>query len=301
MSETHALFHGAWCPSITPFDEQGNIDFPALQQHFQRLEAAGTHVILLMGSIGEFTSLTLDERLGLIREARKMSPLPMVVNISTTCVTDMLRLEEEARGCGYQAVMILPHYYFQQTPTQLLAYYRELGKRLHGKWFAYNFPARTGCDLDAALVAQLAAEFPNFVGVKDTVDCLSHTRAIVQAVKPVRHDFAVLSGYDEYLIPNLLAGGAGVISGLNNICPELFVQAIKSWEGNDVEQLNHIQREISHLSSIYMIGNDFVTTIKTVVAHKFQYSGGKSRSFAGELTEQERRSIDMLFDINDSD
>ncbi|POT56903.1 dihydrodipicolinate synthase family protein [Citrobacter amalonaticus] len=300
MSEKNGPFHGAWCPSITPFNEQGNIDLPALQQHFQRLEEAGTDVILLMGSIGEFTSLTLDERLQLIREARKMSPLPMVVNISTTCMTDMLRLAEEAWDCEYQAVMILPHYYFQQTPIQLLSYYRELGQRLRGKWFAYNFPARTGCDLDAALVAQLAEEFPNFAGVKDTVDCLSHTRAIIQAVKPVRCDFAVLSGYDEYLIPNLLAGGAGVISGLNNICPELFVQAIKSWEGNDVVQLNHIQREISRLSSIYTIGNDFVTTIKTTVARKFQYAGEKSRSFAGELTEHECRSIDILFDIKDA-
>lgn len=299
MSETHALFHGAWCPSITPFDEQGNIDFPALQQHFQRLEEAGTHVILLMGSIGEFASLTLDERLQLIRQARKMSTLPMVVNISTTCVTDMLCLAEEARGCGYQAVMILPHYYFQQTPAQLLAYYREIGRRMQGRWFAYNFPARTGCDLDATLVAQLAAEFPNFIGVKDTVDCLSHTRAIVQAVKPMRSDFVVLSGYDEYLIPNLLTGGAGVISGLNNICPELFVQAIKAWKENDMAQTNHIQREISRLSSIYTIGNDFVTTIKTAVARKFHYAGSKSRSFSGELTDQECRSIDILFDIKD--
>lgn len=297
MSENHAQFHGAWCPSITPFDQQGNIDLSALQQHLRRLEEAGTHVVLLMGSIGEFTALTLDERLMFIREARKMSSLPLVANISATCMADMIRLSEEAWHCGYQAVMILPHYYFQQTTAQLLAYYRGLGQRLNGKWFAYNFPARTGCDLDAVLVAQLAAEFPNFVGVKDTVDCLSHTRAIIQKVASVRDDFVVLSGYDEYLIPNLLAGGAGVISGLNNICPELFVQAIKAWDENDLTQLTGIQREISRLSAIYNIGNDFVTTIKTAVAHKFQYSGEKSRSFAGELTRQESQQIDIMFSI----
>lgn len=179
----------------------------------------------------------------------------------------------------------------------MLAYYRQLGQRLHGKWFAYNFPARTGCDLDAALVTQLAAEFPDFIGVKDTVDCLSHTRAIIQAVAHVRRDFIVLSGYDEYLIPNLLAGGAGVISGLNNICPELFVQAIDAWKGNNLAQLNDIQREISRLCEIYNIGNDFVTTIKTAVANKFQYSRNKSRSYAGSLTAQESQLIDTMFNI----
>lgn len=59
------------------------------------------------------------------------------------------------------------------------------------------------------------------------------------------------------------------------------MQAIKAWDGNDLTQLTGIQREISRLSAIYNIGNDFVTTIKTAVAHKFQYSGEKSRSFAG--------------------
>lgn len=117
MSENHAQFHGAWCPSITPFDQQGNIDLSALQQHLRWLKEAGTRVVLLMGSIGEFTALTLDERLMLIRETRKMSSLPLVANISATCMADMIRLAEEASHCEYQAVMILPHYYFQQTPA----------------------------------------------------------------------------------------------------------------------------------------------------------------------------------------
>ena len=82
------------------FDQQGNIDLSAPQQHLRRLEEAGTHVVLLMGSIGEFTALTLDERLMLIREARKMSSLPLVANISATCMADMIRLSEEARIAG---------------------------------------------------------------------------------------------------------------------------------------------------------------------------------------------------------
>ncbi|OWF86881.1 hypothetical protein B4916_22415 [Yersinia intermedia] len=66
--------------------------------------------------------------------------------------------------CGYPAVMILPHYYFHQTRQQLQVYYREPGQRLSGQCFAYNFPHRTGCDLDAEWVTQLATEFPNFAG-----------------------------------------------------------------------------------------------------------------------------------------
>lgn len=290
-------FTGVWCPSITPMENDGKLDLSGLNRHFARLTEAKIDVILLMGSIGEFASLTLGERLLLIREARSMSPLTMVVNVSSNCFSDILCLAEESYRVGYDAVMVLPPYYYGQTPKQLLSYYRALGQQLGGKWFAYNFPARTGCDLTPEIVATLAAEFPNFAGIKDTVDCQSHTRSMIMATQAVREDFAVLSGYDEYYIPNKLAGGAGVISGLNNVVPELFVTARKAWAQHDLETLQQVQRDIATLSAIYTIGDDFVTTIKTVVSRKFGYCGASSRNFGGALNEAELKIVDETFGI----
>ena len=206
-------FAGVWCPSITPMDNDGKIDLNGLSQHLKRLTEAKIDVILLMGSIGEFASFTLEERLLLIREARAMSSLKMVANVSSTCQNDVLLMAQEAYRSGYDAVMILPPYYYGQTAKQLLSYFRQLGQTLSGKWFAYNFPARTGCDLTPELVATLAAEFPNFAGIKDTVDCQSHTRSMIQTTRAVREDFAVLSGYDEYYIPHC----AGINSPMSRI------------------------------------------------------------------------------------
>ena len=288
-------FAGVWCPSITPMDNDGKIDLNGLNQHFKRLTEAKIDVILLMGSIGEFASFTLEERLLLIREARAMSSLKMVANVSSTCQNDVLLMAQEAYRAGYDAVMILPPYYYGQTAKQLLSYFRQLGQTLSGKWFAYNFPARTGCDLTPELVATLAAEFPNFAGIKDTVDCQSHTRSMIQTTRAVREDFAVLSGYDEYYIPNLLAGGAGIISGLNNVMPELFVSAREAFKQGDLAALRDIQDQIGTYMSIYAIGEDFVTTIKTVVSRKFGYCSGVSRNAGGELNESECRTIDEVF------
>ncbi|WP_459613417.1 dihydrodipicolinate synthase family protein, partial [Enterobacter kobei] len=78
--------------------------------------------------------------------------------------------------------------------------------------------------------------------------------------RAVREDFAVLSGYDEYYIPNLLAGGAGIISGLNNVMPELFVSAREAFKQGDLATLRDIQDQIGTYMSIYAIGEDFVTT-----------------------------------------
>lgn len=288
-------FAGVWCPSITPMDNDGKIDLNGLSLHLKRLTEAKIDVILLMGSIGEFASFTLEERLVLIREARAMSSLKMVANVSSTCQNDVLLMAQEAYRAGYDAVMILPPYYYGQTAKQLLSYFRQLGQKLSGKWFAYNFPARTGCDLTPELVATLVDEFPNFAGIKDTVDCQSHTRSMIQTTRAVREDFAVLSGYDEYYIPNLLAGGAGIISGLNNVMPELFVSAREAFKQGDLAALRDIQDQIGTYMSIYAIGEDFVTTIKTVVSRKFGYCSGVSRNAGGELNESECRTIDEVF------
>ncbi|KDE34361.1 dihydrodipicolinate synthase family protein [Kosakonia radicincitans] len=290
-------FSGVWCPSITPMNNEGKPDLSALSQHIARLAAAKIDVVLLMGSIGEFASFSLEERLLLIREARGMSPITMVANVSSTCFNDILWMADEAWRTGYDAVMVLPPYYYGQTQNQLLSYFRALGKAISGKWFAYNFPARTGCDLTPELVATLAAEFPDFAGIKETVDCQSHTRNMIQATAQVREDFAVLCGYDEYFIPTLLAGGAGVISGLNNVMPELFVQAREAWRQGDLPTLHATQQEIGKFMAIYAIGDDFVTTIKTVVSRKFGYCTPVSRNFGGTLNEAQCQIIDRVFGI----
>ncbi|EJL81810.1 dihydrodipicolinate synthase family protein [Pantoea sp. GM01] len=288
------LLSGVWCPSVTPFDNKNNLDIEALGRHFSRLSQSGIDTLLLMGSIGEFASLTQQERLLLIHEARQLSPLTMVANVSSTCIPDMLQLADAAWQNGFDAVMVLPPYYYGQTQKQLLNYFKTLDKQLGGKWFAYNFPARTGCDLTPALVAELAAELPNFIGIKDTMDCLSHNRAMIDETRRVRADFTVLSGYDEYLLPNLLAGGSGVISGLNNIVPELFARAMQAWRAGDVTQLAEIQQRIGKLMAIYTIGDDFVTTIKTAVARRFDSMSSYSRNYGGELTAEQCAEVDRL-------
>ncbi|NDS15352.1 dihydrodipicolinate synthase family protein, partial [Escherichia coli] len=157
---------------------------------------SGINGILLSGTIGEFATMSVRERAMLILEARKMSDLPLIAHISSTVEEDMLYLADAAYDSGYDAVMVLPQYYYAQTSRQLLSYFRSLDRKLAGDWFIYNFPARTGCDVDAHLVRMLAESCPRFIGIKDTVDCASHTRAIVNAVTPLRKDFAVFAGFD---------------------------------------------------------------------------------------------------------
>ncbi len=86
-----------------------------------------------------------------------------------------------------------------------------------------------------------------------------------------------------------------MISGLNNVMPELFVRARDAWKQNDLATLQEAQREIGKFMSIYTIGEDFVTTIKTVVSRKFGYCSATSRNFGGELTPEQCTQVDKIF------
>lgn len=290
-------FFGAICPSVIPFGDNGQIDLTALEKHMVRLSDSGINGILLSGTIGEFATMSIRERLMLIRECRKMSDLPMIAHVSSTVEEDTLHLADVAYENGYDAVMILPQYYYAQTPRQLLSYFQSLDSKLAGDWFIYNFPARTGCDVDAAIVRELAQTCPRFIGIKDTVDCASHTRAIIRQVKPLREDFSVFAGFDEYFVPTLMNGGAGVLSGLNNVVPELFAQIMRAYNEGNLTEVSGLHQETGRLSGIYTIGDDFVSTIKTAISRKYGYMSPASRNHNGQLTTSQAASLDSLLGI----
>lgn len=82
-------------------------------------------------------------------------------------------------------------------------------------------------------MAELAAAHPNIVGIKDTVDTISHTRKVIRAIKAVNPRFAVFSGFDEYYLVNRVSGGDGVICGMTNVDPETFVELHRAYEAGD--------------------------------------------------------------------
>ena len=101
----------------------------------------------------------------------------------------------------------------------------------------------------------------------------------------------------EYFIPNLMNGGDGVLSGLNNVVPELFTQAKTAFRSGQFEDLCAAHREIGRLSSIYTIGDDFVTTIKAAVAAKFGGLEPVSRGYGGALDDTQLGAVKRLFGI----
>ena len=246
------MFEGVFCPSITITDDGGKIDYELWGRHLDHLTDAGIDGVLLFGSIGEFYSVSLEDKKSVVDFAveRVAGRMKVFVGVGDTTYDNVLELTRYAQKAGADAAE---------------KYFGGIADATDLPVVLYNFPARTGTDLSPELVARLAAAHPNICGIKDTVDTISHTRMVIRAVRKVNPEFSVLSGFDEYYLVNRVSGGNGVLCGLTNVEPELFVKLHSAYQAGDFATAIECAERISSLMAVYDACDLFISAIKVAV------------------------------------
>ena len=221
-----APLSGIVVPITTLFDDRGRVDDEANARHIDWLIDRGVHGIFALGTTGEFTSLSPDERRAFaalsVRAAR--GRVPVLIGCSSPWTDEAIayaRHAEEAGASG--AVAVLP-YYWLPPDRSIYEHYRLLAHGTRLPVYIYNFPALTGRSIAPNLVARLAADYPNIAGLKDTVDSVAHIQETIALARSQRPDFSVLAGMDYHLLNTLLLGGNGCVPGSANFAPEPFVR-----------------------------------------------------------------------------
>ncbi|MBP7140189.1 MAG: dihydrodipicolinate synthase family protein, partial [Caldisericia bacterium] len=100
------------------------------------------------------------------------------------------------------------------------------------------------------------------IGVKATIDSLNYLKDLILLIKSQREEFSVLTGFESYLVPNLISGGDGGIVALSNFAPDLMKKAIIDFENKDFDSVNETHRRILKLSEIYKNSSSFAGAIK---------------------------------------
>ncbi|MBS4913096.1 MAG: dihydrodipicolinate synthase family protein [Veillonella sp.] len=264
------MFKGVYSPVITIMTESGAIDYPNFGKHIDYLADSGLNGLLFLGSIGEFYALTLEERKELIRFAVKRvnKRCTVIVGIGGNNFEEVKELAAYCENEGVDALNIVSPFYFGITEVAAESYFGRVADSTKLPIMLYNFPDRVGRDLSPELVKTLAEKHSNIVAIKDTVDTLSHTRKMINTVKPAVPSFNVLSGYDEYYVGNRISGGDGVLCGLTNIVPEWFVALHSAYESGDFEAVKTYGEKISKLMAVYDTTDLFIVAIKTAVKAK---------------------------------
>ena len=251
-------------PAVTPLNADGTIDEQGAERLYDYLISGGVSGILLLGSIGEFFAFTMEQKKQLISLAvRKIAGrVPVIVGTADTVTENVLALSRFALDEGADAFIVVPPYHFWLNGESLEAYYDELAGKIPGKLYLYNFPDRTGYQIPTEVIRRLALRHPNIVGCKDTISGMDHTRELIKAVKPLRPDFEIYSGFDDNFAHNVLSGGDGCIGGLSNLAPEVCSAWAEAIGRRDLDAVEEYQRKIDRMMSIYSVGMPFVPFIK---------------------------------------
>nr|WP_101616062.1 dihydrodipicolinate synthase family protein [Bifidobacterium margollesii] len=291
-----ARFEGVYCPSITITHDDGSLDLDLWGKHLDHLAESGLNGVLLFGSIGEFFAYPLEVKKQAVEFAvkRVAGRMDVLVGIGDTDLNKVIDFAKFGERIGVDALVAVSPYYFGPSDGAAERYFDAIAEATELPVILYNFPDRTGSDLSPALVARLAAKHANIVGIKDTVDTISHTRKVIRAVHEVNPDFAVLSGYDEYYLVNRVSGGAGVICGLTNVEPETYVKLHHAYQTGDYATAVACAERVSHLEAVYDCADLFIAAIKGAVKAKGLPISTLIREPAVQLTDAQYAQIQSL-------
>ena len=258
------MFSGLMPAMVTPFDERGEVDLEAAEAVVERFVAAGVSGISPLGSTGEFSHLLFEERKRFAQEMVGIvgGRVPLVVGVGATGTREAVELAGHVEEVGGDGVLVVSPFYWKAGEDALFEHFAAVARAVGIPVLIYNLPLLTGIDLSPGLVARVAGECPNVVGLKDTVTEYSHTVNVLREVKPKRPDFSVLAGFEDLILPSVLAGGDGSICGLANVVPELFVEMVRRAQNGELEKAAEMHRRVLSLLALGGLGDTPLGAIK---------------------------------------
>lgn len=295
-----ASFGGIIPPTVTLFHDDMSIDWDGTLRHLDWLLAAGVHGLFILGTTGEFTQFSISERKEYAQKVVEhvRGRVPIIIGTGGVNTRETIELTRHAKGVGADAAAVVTPYYQRLEDAQLLAHFGAVANAVDMPILVYNIPQFTGTAVGTPLLAQLAAENDNIIGIKDSVDSAILFRQRIQVVKRTRPDFAVLSGIGENLLTVLMLGGDGAVVGEANFAPAPYVRCVESFRSGDYEGMRRAFLEMMRVASVMQVPGFFQATMKEAMRALGQIERTTVRlpgtSLAPEARAQVRRNLEAI-------
>ena len=248
-------FSGTGVALVTPFMENGSVDFAAVAKVVDRVVEGGVDYIVVLGTTGETPTLTTDERKALIRFVRDRvgGRTGLVVGVGGNCTCEVVATLKTWDLSGYDAILSVNPYYNKPNQEGLYQHFKAVAEASPLPVILYNIPGRTGVNMTPETIARLATDCKNIIGVKEASGNLEQMER-VRSLAPA--DFLLISGDDGLTVEVIKRGGVGVISVLANIYPAETVQIVNlALEGDFEGATCLIERAEPFIASLFEEGN----------------------------------------------
>ena len=237
----------------TPFFEDETLNEEELRHQVDRLIGAGVHGIFALGTNGENYAMDFAEKVRVMEIVIDQAKHRVPVYVGTGCVTtkETVALTRKAAELKADCASVVSPWFAANTQDGLYRHYKAVAEAAQIPVLIYNMPARTGVNVHYTTMQKLG-QIENIVGIKDSSGNFDNMQRYLEI--PDRN-FSVLSGNDSLILPCLLCGGQGGISGISNVLPERMVAIYTQWEKGDLKEAWRVQRSIRPLRDCMAAGN----------------------------------------------
>lgn len=218
---------------VTPFKENGDVDFDALDRLVDFHLANGTDGILVLGTSGESATMTDAEDVAVAQHVvnRVNGRIPVIGGAGSNSTRESLNKAKSLEMIGCDGLLLITPYYNKSNEEGVYLHFTTVLDQIEVPAILYNVPSRTGCSISERNVARLA-QHPKVLGIKEASGSISYATAVAKYVGP---DFKLFSGNDDMVVPLLSLGGSGVISVWANVQPQLVHDMVMSYLNGDYQ------------------------------------------------------------------
>lgn len=240
-----AIFTGCGVAIVTPFLEDGSVDFEAFRELIEWQIAEGIDAIVACGTTGEASTLDDEEHIATIKFCVDVvqGRVPVIGGAGSNDTRHGINLAREIEKVGVDGLLLVTPYYNKCSQEGLAQHYLATADAVNIPCLLYSVQGRTGVNIEPATVARLAAH-PRIVGIKEASGNIAQVAEIARLVP---EDFAIYSGNDDMVIPLMSLGGLGYISVIANIAPADSVKMSRSFLEGDIQTGRRLQLDMKAL------------------------------------------------------
>ncbi len=227
------MIRGSIPAIVTPMQEDGSLDLPALRRLLDWHIAEGSDAVVVVGTTGESPTVDMDEHCLLIREtvAHVAGRIPVIAGTGANSTSEAIELAHCAKAAGASAHLSVVPYYNKPTQEGLYQHFKAIAEDVDLPLILYNVPGRTVADLSNDTTLRLA-QVPGIVGIKDATGNLERGIELIKRAPP---GFAIYSGDDATGLLLVLMGGHGVITVTGNVAAKLMHEMVAAGLAGDVK------------------------------------------------------------------
>ena len=276
---------------VTPFQQDGNIDYKATEALIEHLLSTGTDSLVVCGTTGESPTLTTSEKLELIQfVVEKVNKrVPVIAGTGSNNTAASIEMSQKAEALGVDAVMIVTPYYNKPNQRGMIAHFKAIAAATTLPIVVYNIPGRSVVNLEPESIAELS-KVPSIQVVKEASGNLDQMTKILATTDD---EFLVYSGDDSLTLPLLAVGGSGIISVASHVIGKEMAEMINAFnEGNHQKAAKIHQQTLPVIKALFQHPNPVV--VKYALT-KVGLEVGSLRLPLVEMTEEEKSAFDQVW------